>query len=144
MSTTMKLGQSLQKALISGSVSAFGISILTDKASSRFIYNGTALPVWQVAGGIGAASSVLVAVISKLILPHIPHNKKSQHLESLTLHLATAGALFYAVPYMMNSELRFSEGSKFIVAGAVAEMISSYINDYVIAIEESASDSFIF
>ena len=134
----MKLASSLQKSLISGAVSAFGINILTDKASSRFIYNGQAIPVWQLAAVLGAGSSIAVNIISKVILPHIPNNEKSKHLESMTLHLAASGALFYAAPYMMNNQLTMSEGSKFIVAGAVAEMISSYVNDYVLALEESS------
>ena len=139
-----QIASTLQKAAISGGVAAFGINILTDKASSQFIYAGRAIPVWQIAMAMGAASSVAVSVVSKTILPHIPNNKKSQHFESLTLHLAASGGLFYVIPYMMNNALTMSEGSKFIVAGAVSEMIATYVNDYMMAFESATIGDFEF
>ena len=140
----MAIMQVIQKAVISGGVSAVGINILTGKDSANFIYNGAPIPVWQLAAGLGATSSLITSFISKTVLPHIPHNKKTQHLESIVLHAASSAGVFYIIPKFLNSDLTMNEGSKFAAAGVAAEIISAYVNDFVLSVEEALAGNFAF
>lgn len=135
MSNAIKVGTTIQKAVIEGAVAGFGLKVLTNANTKNFIYNGRAIPVWQVGFGLGASASIIVQLVSRYVLPHIPGNKKMAHLESLSLHIALSSAIFYGVPYYMNNRLTADEGAKFVLAGIASETISSLISDTFLEVE---------
>ena len=118
-------------------VAGVGINLLTDANTSQFIYGDRRIPVWQLASGLGGGASLISNFVSGVILPHIPHNEKSQNMESMVLNAVSSAGVFYFVPKFLNPDLTSNEGVKFAMAGVVAEAIASYINDMALAVEES-------
>ena len=134
---------SVQKAAITGAVAAFGINVLTDSTSTIFVNKskmifGERVDVWKLALAVGFTGSLIVELVSKYVLKHIPHNQKSVHMESITLHMVSSSVVFYAIPKIMNDQLTFSEASKFMGCGILAEAVSTFASDYLLSIEQSA------
>ena len=105
-------------------VAGAGLDLMTNGAS--FEFKGRRYRVGLVGAVLGAVSSLANDFIHAQILPHISHNQKLAHMESLVLTLVSGAGVFTAGAYVMNSNLNSSEVKKFMAVGALSEVISSY------------------
>ena len=133
---TNKIFQIVQKGIISGATAAVGIQVLLAGDKTSFVYGNRRIPVWQLMFGLGLSSALLNDAVSTYVLPHIQHNEKSRHLESMVLHAVSSGVIFYGVPKYMNYRLNMREDGKFVFVGIAADALAQRINDAVQTIEE--------
>ena len=60
-------------------------------------------------------------------MPHISHDAKLKHLESMVLHVVGSGVTFVGAAYLLNSDLNIDEARKFAIAGMLSETVSQYV-----------------
>lgn len=121
------------KPAINGVVAAVVMEVITDSNQKSFNFMGKRVPIVAFGAVVGVLSSLSVEVISNAVLPHIPNNQKFKHLESMVLHLAASGGVFVAAARLVSNKLKIvEEGKKFLIAGGVAEAVTSYIYESIV------------
>lgn len=126
------LKKQIVKPLINGGVSAVALEMITTKNQKYFNYGGKRYSVMALGVVLGIASSFAVEFASGVVLPHIPQNKKFQHLESMVLHIAGSAGVFALSAKLLGGSINAEEAKKFMLAGAVAEAVSNYVYENLI------------
>ena len=134
----MTLKATFQKAGVSAVTAA---AIMETVISSKgFRVGNDVIPVWMLAGSLGFTASFVNSGLTKYVLPHIPHNAKTQHMESIVLSGMGSVAVFLAVPQLLKNpgvSIGADNVKKMIAAGLAVEAVSAYANDFLLSVEES-------
>ena len=115
----------LGKPMVSGAIGSVAITQLS--GGREFVYNGKRYSLYGLGFALGFGSSFLSELTHNYILPHIPGNAKYQHLESMVLSVATSGGAFAIGARLLNENITMTEARTFAMAGAAAEVLSSYV-----------------
>jgi hypothetical protein len=125
MSENMDIKKLLGKPLISGSIAAVALPMLS--GGKEYIYNGTRYPLWGLGMGLGFASSFIAEATHKWVLPHIPGSEKYLTIESMVLSVASSSGAFVIGAKLINTDINMAEMKTFAMAGALSEVVSGYI-----------------
>jgi hypothetical protein len=120
---------SQNKTVVSGLTGALATVYSLQGIGTTFNFQGRQIPAWVLGALLGVVGSLTTDTISQMILSHIPQSKKLQRLESIVLHIATSGASFGILPFVLNNDTNMTEIRRFMVAGAISEVVSQGLHE---------------
>lgn len=118
---------SSNKSLVSAVFGA--LAMRYNLGDANFEIFGRQIPAWIYGAVISGTGSMVVDLVSATVLPHIPQSTKLQKLESIVLHIVSAGAYFPLVTKILNSDLNMRETRLLAVSGAVVEVASQFVHE---------------
>jgi hypothetical protein len=136
-STKHSPAEALQRAGVSAGVSAGLWAMRDPQLASTFSVRGTEYPAWQVLAVVGGVSSLVVNQVSDMLASHIPKDKRGSSGESLVLHLMASAGAYSLVPRVLSDDFSMEEMRMMAIHGAGTELITSYLADKLVKVEEA-------
>jgi hypothetical protein len=136
MSTTAKLTKQFAKPVVNGAVSAALMRFTLGDVG--FNIGSTKIGVLPFGFGLGAIGSFVTEGVNAWVLPYtVGKDPKAAKIESMVISVGTSAAYFAIIPKLMNSDVDSDEMQKLALAGAGAEIASSYLFSNVLAGKDS-------